>query len=150
VKTRLARKGLPPDELASKLREYERRRDSDEKKLDRMILYAQAPSCRWRFLLEYFEADPISNDEAPFRCGTCDNCRHPAEWDVAPPSPAEIFPRLADSPLPDPEPALRLRRGQKVNVPEYGEGEIDGFDGDKVEVRFADGERRTFKREFIA
>ena len=42
-----------------------------------------------------------------------------------------------------------LRRGQKVAVAEYGDGEIRGFDGDKVEVAFADGQVRKFKRQFL-
>ena len=36
-----------------------------------------------------------------------------------------------------------------MTVPEYGDGEIRGFDGDKVEVAFADGELRKFKRPFL-
>jgi ATP-dependent DNA helicase RecQ len=148
VRTRLARKGLAAADLDAKLREDEARRESDEEKLERMMLYAQSPGCRWKFLLDYF-----GDGERPpdYRCGACDNCVHPAEWDVAPPPAAAIFPQPADSPLPpaDRRAAPRLRRGQKVAVAEYGDGEIRGFDGDNVEVAFADGQVRKFKRSFL-
>src|SRR5437764_4640886 len=39
--------------------------------------------------------------------------------------------------------------GRKVDVPEYGEGEIRGVDGDKVLVAFADGQTRKFKRDYF-
>jgi ATP-dependent DNA helicase RecQ len=148
LRTRLARKGLPPDEIDARLRADDARRERDEEKLERMMLYAQSPECRWRFLLEYFD----DSEHAPqYKCGACDNCLHPAEWDVTPPPPPQIFPQPADSPLPPPDRrrSPRLRRGQKVAVPEYGDGEIRGFDGDKVEVAFADGQLRKFKRQFL-
>jgi ATP-dependent DNA helicase RecQ len=151
VRTRLARKGLDASELERQLREHEERRRNDEDKLERMILYAQSPDCRWRYLLEYFHVPDVEHD---FHCGTCDACRHPPEWHVAPPAgQPSIFPRPADSPLPRPRRDRRrrprLRAGQKIAVPEYGEGEIKGFDGDKVEVAFADGEVRKFKKAFL-
>ena len=63
----------------------------------------------------------------------------------------EIAPPAADvvqSPLPPPEkPPRPLGIGRKVDVPEYGEGEIRGVDGDKVLVAFADGQTRKFKRD---
>ena len=64
---------------------------------------------------------------------------------------AELPDYAADSPLPreDRRPMTRLGRGQKVAVAEYGGGEIRGFDGDKVEVQFADGQLRKFKRQFL-
>jgi ATP-dependent DNA helicase RecQ len=148
ARTRLARKGLDARQLEAKLRQEDARRERDEEKLERMMLYAQSPECRWKFLLEYFGED---ENVSEFKCGTCDNCLHPAEWAVAPPAKAEMFPRPAESPLPPPDMrrAPRLRKGQKVTVPKYGDGEVRGFDGDKVEVAFADGELRKFKREFL-
>ena len=148
VRTRLARKGLTGAQLEAKLRDAQARRERDEKKLEQMMLYAQSPECRWKFLLDYFG---VNEGPTKFKCGACDNCVHPADWQVAPPARPEVFPRPAESPLapPDRGRAPRLRRGQKVTVPEYGDGEIRGFDGDKIEVAFAGGERRKFKRQFL-
>ena len=149
VRTRLARKGLDPDAFARQLQAHEARRHRDEDKLERMIGYAHSPACRWRYLLEYFHD---AGAGAEFRCGTCDACLHPPEWHVEPPAAAEIFPHPAGSPLPRPPRTrrARLHAGQKVDVPEYGEGEIKGIDGDHVDVLFADGQRRTFKRAFLS
>jgi ATP-dependent DNA helicase RecQ len=145
VRTRLERKGLDAASIADRLREYEARRRSDEDKLERIIRYAQSPSCRWRALLNYF-GDDVAAD---FRCGTCDACLDPAEWRIAPPVSAD-FPTVPDSPLPPPDRRRRrFKRGQKVALPRYGDGEIRGVDGDKIEVAFADGQVRKFKRDFL-
>jgi ATP-dependent DNA helicase RecQ len=149
VRTRLVRKQLEPAAFEQQLRAHEERRRRDEDKLERMVLYAQSPACRWRYLLDYFHEPEVAHD---FRCATCDACLHPAEWRVAPPAAPAIYPRPVDSPLPPPNRRRRprLRAGQKVAVPEYGEGEIKGFDGDKVEIVFADGALRRFKKNFVA
>jgi ATP-dependent DNA helicase RecQ len=85
VRTRLARKEMAPAEREAHFREYEARRARDEDKLERMMLYGQSAGCRWRMLLEYFAAEEIAS--APdFRCGTCDNCLHPPELEIAPPT----------------------------------------------------------------
>jgi ATP-dependent DNA helicase RecQ len=75
VKTRLARRDMDPAERDAQLRAYEERRSVDEAKLERMMLYGQSATCRWRTLLEYF-GDEI---EPGFQCGTCDNCVTPLE-----------------------------------------------------------------------
>jgi ATP-dependent DNA helicase RecQ len=85
VRTRLARKDMPPAEREAQLRLYEERRARDEEKLERMMLYGQSAGCRWRILLDYFAAEEIAT-QPDFRCGTCDNCRHPPELDIAPPT----------------------------------------------------------------
>src|SRR5205807_7508498 len=51
VRTRLARKGLDAAGAEAKLRDDEARRKQDEEKLEQMMLYAQSPDCRWKFLL---------------------------------------------------------------------------------------------------
>jgi ATP-dependent DNA helicase RecQ len=45
-----------------------------------MASYAQSAQCRWKELLNYFEADQEFE-----RCGTCDNCTSPPEAQYAPP-----------------------------------------------------------------
>jgi ATP-dependent DNA helicase RecQ len=42
--------------------------------------YGQSANCRWVQLLEYF------GESLPERCGTCDNCVHPLEAQVAQPA----------------------------------------------------------------
>jgi ATP-dependent DNA helicase RecQ len=82
IKTRLARKEMEHTERDERLREYEARRERDEQKLERMMLYGQAATCRWRSLLEYFGEEGVEPD---FRCGSCDNCRNPLETQLTPP-----------------------------------------------------------------
>jgi len=62
-------------------REYAERREADRAKLERMTMYAQSATCRWRLLLEYFDGA-----EEFERCGTCDNCVAPPELRYQPPS----------------------------------------------------------------
>jgi ATP-dependent DNA helicase RecQ len=148
ARTRAARKGADDAALEQQLRKQQERRAADEKKLEQMILYAQSPACRWAFLLNYF-GEPGADDG--FGCGTCDGCRQPPEWQVqAPRAEPAIFPRPPASPLPDPASSPGgLHAGQKVEVPEYGLGKITGLDGDKVDVEFAGGEQRKFKKTFL-
>jgi ATP-dependent DNA helicase RecQ len=58
----------PFEQLGIDFVEQERRKDAEYAKLDRMIRYATAQSCRQLEILEYF-GDPNRHD-----CGTCDNC----------------------------------------------------------------------------
>ena len=58
--------------MAEQLQRLEEKRKNDESNLERMIAYGQTALCRWRTLLDYFEAEGM---EADFRCGTCDRCR---------------------------------------------------------------------------
>jgi len=105
-----------------------------------MVAYAQSSLCRWRTLLEYFE-DP--EFDADFRCGTCDACAHPVDVEVQVPS-------VSPLPAPDDESAADvLREGQRVDVPEFGEGDVVAVEGDKVDVACADGEVRKFKSDFV-
>lgn len=84
MKTRLARKALPPDERDAQLRAAEERRSKDDGKLERMMLYGQSPRCRWRMLLDYFAEEGL---DPAFRCGTCDNCVTPLEAQLGIPGP---------------------------------------------------------------
>ena len=54
---------------------------SDRGKLEQIMEYGQSARCRWKVLLEYFR------QEVPWeQCGTCDNCLHPVEQQVKPPT----------------------------------------------------------------
>jgi ATP-dependent DNA helicase RecQ len=71
--TRFRRTGTAADpaalEQAAAL--YVERQEADQRKLEQMELYAQVMTCRWKYLLDYFE--PESTD-ASYECGTCDVC----------------------------------------------------------------------------
>jgi ATP-dependent DNA helicase RecQ len=78
---RLLKSGLSGGNLAAMADEYRTRQSADREKLEQMMAYGQSAACRWAFLLAYF------GEDAPgMRCGVCDNCRHPLEEQVSPPS----------------------------------------------------------------
>ena len=79
------RKEMEPAEREAQLRAADARRVSDEEKLERMMLYGQSAACRWRMLLDTSRRTEIA-DQPDFRCGTCDNCVHPLEREIAPPT----------------------------------------------------------------
>jgi len=56
----------------------EKKVNKDREKLERMMQYGQSAMCRWRLLHDYFGEDTESE-----RCGTCDNCIHPLEEQIA-------------------------------------------------------------------
>jgi ATP-dependent DNA helicase RecQ len=59
---------------------YRDRQSTDRDKLEAMMRYGQSAQCRWAHLLEYF-GESLSEP-----CGTCDNCRHPLEQQIAAPA----------------------------------------------------------------
>jgi len=98
VRTRLTRKGVSGAALEQQMRAHDARRETDEARLERMVLYAQSVECRWKTLLTYFEVEDVEED---FRCGTCDVCARPPELHIeAPRAEATPFPRVPGSPLP--------------------------------------------------
>lgn len=68
---RLLRPGLPRETLVSAGQSYRERQERDRLKLQQVTEYAEASTCRWRRLLDYFGSD----EELPGgRCGHCDRC----------------------------------------------------------------------------
>jgi ATP-dependent DNA helicase RecQ len=59
--------------LATAVEEYRQKREADQEKLKRMIVYAQTARCRWKILLEYFGQE-VSWEN----CNHCDNCEKEA------------------------------------------------------------------------
>jgi ATP-dependent DNA helicase RecQ len=78
---RLLRTDVSSGNLAALAQAYQARRGADRDKLDAMMRYGQSARCRWLQLLEYFGENPEWE-----QCGTCDNCRHPLEDQIAEPS----------------------------------------------------------------
>jgi ATP-dependent DNA helicase RecQ len=77
----LRRASVSSGNLAALAQAYQARRTADRDKLEAMMRYGQSARCRWRQLLEYFGESPDWE-----QCGTCDNCRHPLEDQIAEPS----------------------------------------------------------------
>jgi len=144
---RFTRVGSPMSEahIEQVSRAYDARRKADGERLERMVLYAQTALCRWKVLLEYFGAAADWTS-----CGHCDACRKPpAQVQRAEHrdfSPEGIHVRDAAASVPE---RATYRTGDTIVVPVHGPGEVKRIEGDKVELRFADGSIRKFKREFL-
>ena len=67
-------------ELVLNLANYDTKRSYDQSKLAMMLQYAEATSCRRRFILNYF-----GESFTTLNCGACDNCLHAATQPPAPP-----------------------------------------------------------------
>jgi len=140
----LVRGGLEDGDLAALAQEYDERQRADRDKLERMVLYAQTALCRWKVILEYFGENTDWE-----RCGSCDRCRRPETPVIELPvardfSPEAMHLKYADEPV-----APTVQVGDVLTVPVHGKGEVQAVDGDKVEMRFADGTTRKFKRDFV-
>ena len=130
--------------------------EKDREKLESMMRYGQSAECRWKFLHEYF------GEEFPEeRCETCDNCTDPLEERLGlarketnaretnakgaarndPPRRGDDDARVAAE--------IEFERGDAVETPKYGAGRVSEVEGDKVTVVFPDGEKRTFKKDFV-
>jgi ATP-dependent DNA helicase RecQ len=59
------------DELEAFLLEYRQRHDDDRDRLQAMMRYAEATTCRVSYLRDYFG----DGNDVPTRCDHCDNCR---------------------------------------------------------------------------
>jgi ATP-dependent DNA helicase RecQ len=71
---RLLRADLKLTELEELAQRSEQKVAKDREKLERMMLYGQSASCRWRLLHDYFGEEMQSE-----QCGACDNCLHPLD-----------------------------------------------------------------------
>jgi ATP-dependent DNA helicase RecQ len=65
---------LSHDDLARFVREFEDRDQRDELRLRRMVEYTETRSCRWNYVLDYFD----DRDPVPEACGHCDQCESAA------------------------------------------------------------------------
>ena len=149
---RILRRDVGQRELEELARRTEEKSAKDREKLERMMLYGQSAECRWRLLHDYFGEEPETE-----ACGTCDNCMNPIEEQLGlvsktekqePPVRPSASKGKSSSQAKKAE--VELSKGDVVELLQYGAGEVKEVRGDKVVVKFPDGQVRTFKKEFIS
>lgn len=136
----LRRRDLAPAALAALGAAYEERRADDRAMLEQMVFYAQTGWCRWRVLLDHFEARPAGFD----RCGHCDNCLRLATHEREAAQAVPTGPAQADG-----APRSEWTAGEACSVRRYGRGIVERADALQVEVRFPNGELRCFLPEAV-
>lgn len=143
----LIKPGVEDAEIGEAAGVYLEKGLTDREKLERMMLYAQATTCRWVSLKEYFQGD---GDCDP--CGTCDNCTNPVEAreDVHTPKPKmtkeqekQLLKKITNGK------AKKFNPGDTVKIKKLGRATVSEVNGDNVDVIMADGERKTFKSEYV-
>lgn len=119
------------------------------------MLYAQSASCRWQTLSKYFDNDDngIGGEEIE-KCETCDNCVRPIserfDVQIPPGNPTKAEQEeLLETLRRETEAREEIAVGESVELPKLGAGKVEAVAGDKVEVVFAGGKRKTFKSEFV-
>jgi ATP-dependent DNA helicase RecQ len=143
---RLMRPEVTPEEIERVAESCVERGEGDREKLERVMLYGQSAECRWKLLHGYF-GEAWEEDA----CGHCDNCLHPleAQLGLERASAVEAAPAPRQTDVAKRRKVLELNEGDAVRLPKYGAGRVVSLDGDKVSVKFPDGDTRTFKREFV-
>ncbi len=144
----LTRAGLDADALEQLLASYREKREHDRAMLERMVFYGQTGHCRWKVLLENFDAADGFD-----RCGTCDNCIRIAAAFAA----AEREATAGDvegGADKDGESAATAapelpQAGELVSVPRYGRGVVESVSAEGVTVVFPEGARRVFLPSFV-
>jgi len=145
------RAGLDRDALEKLLVSYREKREHDRAMLERMVFYGQTGHCRWKVLLENFDAA-----EGFERCGTCDNCVRIAAAFAAAERDASTQDRDAETAAADGDgerepanaPALP-DIGDLVSVPRYGRGVVESVSAEGITVVFPEGARRVFLPGFV-
>ncbi|MBA2351015.1 MAG: RecQ family ATP-dependent DNA helicase [Burkholderiales bacterium] len=118
------------------LAHFEQKAESDKRKLERMMLYAQTGRCRWKILLEYF-GEKVDWEN----CGHCDNCLCPVSI---------LAEDASQTATHEPENlSPRFRVGDKVRLARHGKGTIEQIEGEIVTIAFAQGETRRFHSDYV-
>ena len=147
-----ARGDLTRAEVEELSRRCAEKGEKDREKLASVMRYGQSAECRWKLLHEYF-----GEDFPEERCDACDNCTDPLEERLGlarkeaskKEAARDETPLQADSSTRAPV-EIEFVKGETVETPKYGAGRVAEVEGDKVTVSFPGGEKRTFKKEFVA
>jgi ATP-dependent DNA helicase RecQ len=141
---------------------------NDRDVLEKVVGYAQSAKCRWRLILDYFDAhlagvdalQPPATAERQRRgivakfdgdeldggvCCRCDNCLSPLQIRE---SPREVQQRGSSSVSSAESPSL-FEIGDKVRVRRHGAGVVAMVSGERVAVEFPDGDCRTFIARYL-
>jgi len=142
------RAGLDAGALEQLLVAYRDKREHDRAMLERMVFYGQTGQCRWKVLLENFDAA-----EGFERCHTCDNCvRIAAAFAAAERDSAAAQSDGGDRDDGDAKRAAAAalpQAGELVSVPRYGRGVVEAVSAEGVTVVFPEGARRVFLPAFV-
>jgi ATP-dependent DNA helicase RecQ len=115
--------GVDAETAAERARETAEARDRVEKsRIAMMRSYAEGRGCRRRFLLGYF------GEEAPERCGGCDDCRAVEE--------SPELPTAEESRVGSDAPAPLFDADTRVTHPAWGEGTVMSTEDDRLTVFF--------------
>jgi ATP-dependent DNA helicase RecQ len=128
------------DEAAKKaVEEDQKHRAYEALRLEKMQAYAELRDCRREYLLHYF-----GDEEVTAPCGSCDNCKKPQPSVAAPVSEAraEVHSEKREPSHPFPVHGRVVHSG-------LGKGVVQKYDGDKVEILFDDGGRKTLSVPFL-
>ena len=125
---RLASKSTSAGALSAAVARYQAFAEHDKVALESMIGYAQTARCRWRTILDYFK-DSSSIEQ----CGVCDNCKTPPRAET-----------IAIDQLALPVATSKFSEGMPVKVKRFGMGEVISASAGEVEIKFTDGQTRTF------
>jgi len=156
------RQEIAHDALENAAHRYQSMAEKDRDVLDKMIHYGQSAQCRWRLLLDYFDANladacakrPVGKNKALTGlpkaidalggegCCKCDNC-------IAPPvvAQAEFEPRGGRSRVV--KRGRTWKVGDAVSVRRFGLGTIELVSDGNVAIRFPDGDTRPFLSRFV-
>ena len=143
----LTRAGLDDGALEKLLLSYREKREQDRAMLEQMVFYGQTGHCRWKVLLEHFDA--ADGFDA---CGSCDNCiRIAAAFAAAERDTAvdEAAGAAQANTAADVEAAALPQAGELVAVPRYGRGVVESVSAEGVTVVFPGGSKRVFLPAFV-
>ena len=140
----LTRAGLDADALEKLLLSYREKREQDRAMLERMVFYGQTGQCRWKVLLENFDAG-----DGFGACGTCDNCVRIAAAVAAAERDADADEREGPGAAVAAASERLPQAGELVSVPRYGRGLVESVSAEGVAVVFPEGTRRIFLPSFV-
>ena len=110
---------------------------ADRENLERMVMYTMSGECRWLLLLRHL------GSHGTLPCGACDNCVRRAMYAQSSADAAD------DESAPGASETKTFRSGQRVRTRRHGPATVVSSSADGVQVRFDNGQERSFLPEFL-